>query len=407
MLLILYSLRKKDIVKLIFLRNLINLDLKKFEFHIKDKKKFINILTFRNIFFRNINLRTTILILSVLIPFSLQKQLLSDSKSAKFNIQKNSIKWEKLKIEKLDKKEIIWQKIDNKNNTFQIKEVIKNQQSPIKNNEAINSFNRSIVFDDSIVGPDISWLVPPGFKWNNKYKFDASVRGHSGRFERGRKGKSFWGWNDGDAVGQFYYQFLNNKKTSFGFNFGIRSVYSGNALGGTTAIGEGQSLGFRIDRKISQTEGFSFGAEQLLHFDGLTDTGRDLYFTVSKALWSNNISGQFPIDIYTFGFATGRMAEGNIKFLCSNLLGGSGTEVLHQRSLCWAPVFSISRVYNKNLSTFFEYNSKWFLVGSSIIPFNSLPLRGTFAVQISDHIDNYKLNNFDELKWVFRLSLGF
>ena len=96
----------------------------------------------------------------------------------------------------------------------------------------ISSFNRSIVFNDSIVGPDISWLVPPGFKWNNKYKFDASTRGHSGRFEKGRKGKSFWGWNNGDAVGQFYYQFLNNKKTSFGLNFGIRSVYSGSAFGG-------------------------------------------------------------------------------------------------------------------------------------------------------------------------------
>ena len=37
--------------------------------------------------------------------------------------------------------------------------------------------------------------------------------------------------------------------------------------------------------------------------------------------------GQFPLDIYTIGVATGRMAEGNIKFLCSDLLGGSGTEI--------------------------------------------------------------------------------
>ena len=101
------------------------------------------------------------------------------------------------------------------------------------------------------------------------------------------------------------------------------------------------------------------------------------------------------------------MAEGNIKFFCSDLLGGSGTEVLYQRSLCWAPVFSIARVFNEKFSTFFEYNSKWFLLGSSISPFNDIPLRGTFAVQLSDHIDNYKLNSFDELKWVFRLSLGF
>ena len=321
---------------------------------------------------------------------------------------KNRIKWEQFNTDKELKKGVIWYKIKNEEKyILPNKKVIKKREFSINNNKGISSFNRSIVFNDSIVGPDVSWLVPPGFKWNNKYKIDASTRGHSGRFEKGRKGKSFWGWNNGDAVGQFYYQFLNNKKTSFGLNLGIRSVYSGSAWGGTTAVGEGQSLGFRMDRKISPTAGLSFGAEQLLHFDGLTDTGRDIYLTVSKALWRNDKPDQFPLDIYTVGIATGRMAEGNIKFLCSNLLGGSGTEILHKRSLCWAPVFSISRVYNKKISTFFEYNSKWFLLGSSISPFNAIPLRGTFAIQLSDHIDNYKLNSFDELKWVFRLSLGF
>ena len=322
----------------------------------------------------------------------------------------NNTDWEKINSEKKYKTNIIWRKVNKDDALFERKKLLKNDNKMTKEKFNIGSFNRSIIFDDSIVGPDISWLVPPGIKWNRKYKFDTSVKGHSGRFDRGRKkGTSFWGWNNGDAVGQFYYQFLENEKTSFGLNYGIRSVYSGdpNVGGGTTAIGEGQSLGFRIDRKISSTEGFAFGAEQLLHFDGLTDTGRNIYLTFSKALWSNNKSGQFPIDIYTFGIASGRMAEGNIKFLCSNLFGGSGTEVNHQRSLCWAPVFSVSRVYNRRISTFFEYNSKWFLLGSSIAPFNDIPLRGTFAVQLSDHIDNYKLNNFDEMKWVFRLSLGF
>ncbi len=357
--------------------------------------------------FMRLNLKLSTLIFSILIPFSFHKQLLSNVKSIKYYPAKSTIKWEKQNVEKQDLKKIIWRKIENdKDNLFPI-EAKKFQDSTNKNNETISSFNRSIVFNDSIVGPDISWLVPPGFKWNNKYKFDASTRGHSGRFEKGRNGKSFWSWNQGDAVGQFYYQFLNNKKTSFGLNAGMRSVYSGSALGGTSSVGEGQSLGFRVDRKISSTEGFSFGAEQLLHFDGLTDTGRDIYLTLSKAVWSNNEVGQFPLDIYTFGVATGRMAEGNIKFLCSDLLGGSGTELSHQRRLCWAPVFSISRVYNKKLSTFFEYNSKWFLLGTSISPLNNIPLRGTFAVQLSDHINNYKLNNFDEMKWVFRLSLGF
>jgi len=368
-------------------------------------KNFFYLEKFRNIFVYRKELEICILIF-LLMPIFSQKQILSDVNINNYEIEIDKIKWKKINLGKKEE-EIIWQKIENnKGKILPIKKVIKDKNLS-KNNKNISSFNRSIVFNDSIVGPDISWLVPPGFKWNNKYKFDTSIIGHSGRFEKGRNGKSFWGWNKGDAVGQFYYQFLNNQKSSFGLNYGIRSVYSGSALGGTTEIGEGQSLGFRIDRKISSTEGFSFGAEQLLHFDGLTDTGRDIYLTFSKALWSNNKADQFPLDIYTFGVATGRMAEGNIKFLCSDLLGGSGTEVLHQRSLCWAPVFSISRVFNEKLSTFFEYNSKWFLLGTSIIPFNEIPLRGTFAVQLSDHIDNYKLNNFDELKWVFRLSLGF
>ena len=46
------------------------------------------------------------------------------------------------------------------------------------------------------------------------------------------KEKVFGRWKDGDAVGQFYYQFLNNEKTSFGLNYGIRSVYSGSGPGG-------------------------------------------------------------------------------------------------------------------------------------------------------------------------------
>ena len=101
------------------------------------------------------------------------------------------------------------------------------------------------------------------------------------------------------------------------------------------------------------------------------------------------------------------MAEGNIKFLCSDLFGGSGTEWASSKKIMLGSSFFCFKGFNKKLSTFFEYNSKWFLLGSSIIPFNEIPLRGTFAVQLSDHIDNYKLNNFDEMKWVFRLSLGF
>ena len=275
-------LRNLDLVKLNFLNNI--------------KEKIVSSLMDTNIFFTGRKLKISILIFSTFIPITIQKQLLSDVKNIEDDVEKNSIKWEKLNIDKQNKKEVIWEKIENnKYDLLPIKEVYKYQDLSKNNIEFISSFNRSIVFNDSIVGPDINWLVPPGFKWNKKHKFDFTTIGHSGRFTKGRNGKNFWGWNNGDAVGLLHYQFLNNEKTTFGLNYGIRSVYSGSAPGGSTAIGEGQSLGFRIDRKISQTEGFAFGAEQLLHFDGLTDTGRNIYLTLSKALWGKNKTGQFPL----------------------------------------------------------------------------------------------------------------
>ena len=300
---------------------------------------------------------------------------------------KSQIKWEKYEgqdIKNLDKKYLIKKERD---------------QIPF----VINSLNRSIVFNNERIGPDISWLVPPGLSWNKRYLFDSSVRGHNRR----DPGESFLGWNGGDAVGQFYYNFYKKGKYGVGLNLGMRSVYQGSMPGGTTSVGEGLSSGFRFDYELSNSAGIALGAEQLVHFDGLTDTGRDLYITASKGFWEKGKEGIFPLNIFTAGFGTGKMAEGNIKGLCSNLFGGSGTEVAHQRPLCWAPVFSIARVYNEKISTFFEYNSKWFLIGTSYAPFEKIPARATFSIQLSDHIDNYKINNFQELKYVFRLSLGF
>ena len=331
-----------------------------------------------------------------------------NSKTERNILKIASIQWEKMETGPKGS-EIKWQ-IDRRKG-FSEKSKEGSNYYRIDNNEPLdngrlgnlNILNRSIVFNNDIIGPDISWLVPPGFQWNSKYRFDSSIRGHNRR----PSGKAFWGWNGGDAVGQFYFQPYIMSNYSLGFNVGMRSIYSGSSPGGATEIGEGLSAGFRIDKKISKSAGISVGAEQLVHFDGLTDTGRDLYLTVSKGWWKDNLEGKFPLHTATFGFATGKMAEGNIKGACTNLFGGSGTEVLHQRSLCWAPVFAVSRVFNTKLSTFFEYNSKWFLIGSSIAPFDNIPLRGTFALQISDHIDNYAVNNFEELKWVFRLNLGF
>ena len=67
--------------------------------------------------------------------------------------------------------------------------------------------------------------------------------------------------------------------------------------------------------------------------------------------------------------------------------------------------FFIAKVWDKNFSTYFEYNSRFFLLGSSYAPFEKVPIRGNFALILSDHVDNYKLHNGSEMNWVFNLSL--
>ena len=288
-------------------------------------------------------------------------------------------------------------------------ELFNAKNSAENNSQSIGILNRSIVFDNELIGPDISWIVPPGLKWNRKYKFDLTTRGHNTQIPD-PKVKRFFAWNDGDAVGLISYQFLHKENYSFGLNMGIRSLYQGDGpSGGASAIGEGLSAGFRYDYELSDKSGFAFGGEQLLHFDSLTDTGRNLYLTFSKAWWSDEFNGVgiFPLHVATAGIGTGRMAVGNIKGLCSDLLGGSGTEIYFQRSLCWAPIFSIARVWNYKVSTFFEYNSRFFLLGTSVAPSQKIPVRGTFALILSDHTDNYKLHNGSEMNWVFNLSYGF
>ena len=40
--------------------------------------------------------------------------------------------------------------------------------SELKKRITLNSLNRSLVFDNKIIGPDISWIVPSGLPWNKK-----------------------------------------------------------------------------------------------------------------------------------------------------------------------------------------------------------------------------------------------
>lgn len=358
------------------------------------------------------------IIIQSLLFFNLNKNVLSNQKnlvesSTQTNINSDEIInssdliWKKLVIGQ-DKK-IIWEKFNQNDDLLIINDSFLRKKEKVakKDNFSISSLNRSIVFDNKIIGPDISWKIPNGFMWSNKYKFDSSIRGYNQDYSFKRKpSQKFFDWNDGDAVGQFYYQFFTKENYSYGINVGIRSVLGGDS-GAGSPFGDGLSLGFRGDYKLSDSSGFSFGGEQLIHVSGITDTGRDFYVSISKGFWEDDTAGKFPLKIATASLGTGRLAEGNIKLLCSDLFGGDGTEAKHQRRLCWAPGFSLAYLFNQNLSTFFEFNGRFFLVGTSLSPFESIPLRGTFAVTIADHIKNYELYGLDDMTWTFRLSMGF
>ena len=365
---------------------------------------FLTLLTSNLLFF--LNLRS-----QEIIDKRLNKKELLGKKDNNKSLKSFSISWEKINTKK-NINETNWQKISDEelSNTKKILNYFDNTRvKPTK----INILSRSLVFDNERIGPDISWVVPPGFRWNNNYKFDLTSRGHNTamNWEESRKlgvyGKrKLFGWNKGDAVALISYQFLHFDKSSFGFNLGVRSLDQSN---GGTSIGEGLSGGFRYDYELSETSGIAFGAEQFLHFDKFTDTGRNIYLTASKGWWSNKYNGVgiFPLYIATGGFGTGRLAVGNVKGLCSDAFGGDGIENNKFGRLCWSPVFSLAAVWDEQFSTFLEYNSRLFILANSYAPFQEIPLRATLGLILSDYEDDYKLDGFSEVNWIFNISLGF
>ena len=332
---------------------------------------------------------------------------LSDSNnSTKIQVKNSEIKWQKIKtfIED-DKTNLKWDVIEindlnqsNKNNNS----IFSNTNDDIS--PKIRSFNRSIVFEDQFVGPDLTFLVPIGFKSSEMMNIDFSIRG----WNRRPKNSKFLDWNDGDAIGQIFINTIRNKKSSIGLSFGVRSLYqgNGNVSGGATAIGEGKSMGFRWDYQLNEKEGISLGAEQLVHFDDTTDTGRDIYITYSKAFWNGKNEKIFPLVVLTGGIGTGYLSLWeDTKFACTDLFGGAGVDINKYHQLCWGPFGAASFVFNEKFSSFIEYNNYSFMVGSSYSPFNKVRL--TFGANLAESYDDYKFKNSSEIRWFSRLSFGF
>ena len=337
-----------------------------------------------------------------IISFLHSSGLADLNNTKKIPIRKTEIKWQKLKtnFEEKDKSNVRWEllKINDlkpfNNDNFLILNS-KNYISP-----KITSFNRSIVFENQFIGPDLTFLVPIGFKSSKMMNSDFSIRG----WNRRPKNSKFLAWNNGDAVGQIFVNAIKNNRSSIGLSFGIRSLYAGK--GNSTAIGEGKSMGFRWDYQLNDKEGIAIGAEQLVQFDDKTDTGRDLYITYSKAFWDDKKQTIFPLVVLTGGIGTGYFSLWeDTKFACSDLFGGAAVDINNYHQLCWGPFGAASVVFNDKFSSFIEYNNYSFMIGSSYSPFDKIRL--TYGITLAESYDDYKFKNSSEIRWFSRLSFSF
>jgi len=280
------------------------------------------------------------------------------------------------------------------------------QPIPLPPPPRLYAFNRSLAFGDGLVGPDVSWRIPNGFRWTPHHWLDASVNG----FSRRTGDQSFWAWNNGDAVATINANLINSGDWSFGINHSIRSVYQGSsAAGGTTAIGEGQSSGFRLAVALGPTSGLAIGGEQLVQWDSFTDTGRTLYLAYSKAWWLGAGADPYPLLVGTASLASGRFAsDTTLRFGCIDTgANRTGTYAIDNQ-LCWAPGGSLALVLNPQFSLFTEYNSVRWLVGASYAPIAEVPFRATWAVNLYNQLNVYGVSdNPLPATWSFRLSLGF
>jgi hypothetical protein len=266
----------------------------------------------------------------------------------------------------------------------------------------LQALNRSIAYSDGLVGPDIGWNVPNGFRWSQRWFGDASLRG----FSRRPKGSEFFAWNDGDGTAQINLNLIQTGSWSIGINTSFRSVYQGDqAAGGTTSVGEGISSGFRIATALGDTGGIAFGGEQIIQWDDKTDTGRNFYLMASNGWWLGNQGRDFPLLIANGGFGTAKFAQNSsTRFACiNNVQDREGTFAVDNK-ICWGPIGTLSLVMNEWWGMFLEYNSFDSIVGASVNLTGGIPMRLTWGVNFAKQDEVLPSS---EWNWVFRASIGF
>ena len=302
-------------------------------------------------------------------------------------VNQNTIVWtevNKTREPEIPTKQIVWEVLTEQESNIPDKQIAE-QSSPgttqpvVIPQSPLQALDRSIAFEDGFVGPDISWNIPTGLRWSQRWVGSASLRGQSGR------------------TTTVHANILQAGSWSVGLN---------------TSIGEGVSSGFRIATSIGDTGGIAFGGEQVVHWDDKIDTGRNLYLMATKGWWLGQQGNDYPLLIANGGFGTGRYDNQDILAPWTNPLRFACIEDFDNRSetfsvdndLCWSPIGSISVVFNDYLSTFVEYRSGTAKVAGSVSMSNGIPLRLTWGC---DFAQMNQIVEPDRLRWFFRASIGF
>ena len=103
---------------------------------------------------------------------------LNDKKRFPLKIQKLNGKKVKTNIRASDKTDLQWDLLET-NELNSVNKIYNFEMSDNNNNSSskIRSFNRSIVFENKFIGPDLTFLVPIGFKSSDMMNVDFSIRG--------------------------------------------------------------------------------------------------------------------------------------------------------------------------------------------------------------------------------------
>lgn len=265
----------------------------------------------------------------------------------------------------------------------------------------IQALNRSVAFGDGLVGPDIGWRVPNGFRWSQRWFGDVALTGQG---QRNAPNDPFFDNKKADATLIVHLNLLQTEHWSAAINTSIRSVNQDpNRQGGRTAIGEGASSGFRIARALGSTGGMAFGGEQVIQWDDQVDTGRNLYLMASKGWWLGHKGRSYPLLIANGGFGTGRFSHPDLQFGCvpvenKQLAGNVDNE------LCWSPIGTVSLVMNEWWGAFLEYRAGMSQAGISLNLTGGIPLRLTGGVIFGE---NNELSSSDQYRWLVQASFGF